>query len=83
MSTILEETVKRLNRIAEANHDEFKCAVTIEVRRRATAYRFFCAEPADNHVFVEGIGTTPDDAAKNAALKISEACVAWGYDEVD
>lgn len=81
LSNRLESVVKRLNRIAEANRDVFKCTVEIEVRRKGICYRFECGN--SQGTFVSGIGSSADAAAMDAHQNVSKACEAWGYEEVD
>lgn len=78
MKESIEALVKRLNAIAKRNHDSFK--YRIELRGWPIKYHFIAEETADNHEFVNGYGSTIDDAVIDADNQIENACREWCYE---
>lgn len=76
------DIIKRLQNIAKRNHDEFAYRIELEMTRGGElVYWFKCIETADRHTFVDGFGTTIEEAIIGANANITEACEHWGYNE--
>jgi hypothetical protein len=80
----IKELVKHLDRIAEANKDEFRYSIQIETTPQgAVLYSFDAREAADGHSFLCDNGDTPEFAAHYAHKHLKEACKSWGYKYVE
>lgn len=79
-----KELIQKLNKIAEKNDDEFCYRIDIDYSstRNVISFNFVVEETADHHVFLETKGGTPEAAAQNALVEISNACESWGYEEI-
>lgn len=75
----VNDLVKQLNTIAKRNHDAFQYSV--ELSGFPVRFRFVAIEKADGHEFVDGSGTTLDDAVISAEASIKDACEQWGYEQ--
>jgi hypothetical protein len=77
----MKEVIRRLQKIAELNDDEFVYKIDIDVRHGGIWYEFKCYEESDLHEFVSGRGESPELAALNAMKQIEDALEQWGYTE--
>ena len=86
----LEELIRRLDRIAKTNNDEFRYRIDVHALRGPGIHiQFIAIEKADGHTFVEGFGDTQTvddngllDAVKDADSGIEDSCKEWGYKDV-
>lgn len=77
----VHDQIKRLERIAFLNEDEFKYKIEIFVKTTKLVFYFECAEQADGHIFVNGNGNSVESAIEDAAKSIEVAKASWGYHE--
>jgi hypothetical protein len=78
----LETLIRRLDRIAKANDDEFVYNVKVEtVKPNGLLYRLEITEKAEGHCFTSGMGKTIEAAVDDAEEAIEGALTEWGYEE--
>lgn len=76
----LEALVRRLDRIAQANKDEFKCSLEVDASRaKGLLIAFRAVEQVERHHFLSGHGATVEEAVADAVLNLKDACKDWGY----
>jgi hypothetical protein len=74
--------IKRLENIAKRNRDEFRYRMEFEINKRGELeYWFTAVETADDHTFVEGVGSSIVETISNAMGNITDACSNWNYTE--
>jgi hypothetical protein len=74
-----EAVVRRLERIAKANHIQFEYRISAIPTPSKMVYLFTCNDCAFSPTFVGASGDSPDEAANSAAENISLACEKLGY----
>lgn len=79
----IEKLVGRLQKIAKKNNDEFKYVITFlpGIAHRKKFYMFECREREDNHVIIDGYGSTIGEAVRSAEKGVEDACARWNYEE--
>lgn len=78
----LEILIRRLNRLAKANKDEFRFEIKAEeVKPLGLLFRLAVAETTEGHEFISGMGKTLDEAVKDAEGAIAEAVEEWDWKE--
>ena len=91
-----EDLIRRLDRIAKKNKDEFRYVFKVRpLRGHGIVVDFEAAETTEGHVFVSGRGETEsipvehnlsvacEEAIQDALNSIEESCKEWGYENVE
>lgn len=69
----------RMARVAEANEDDFKVKFSVD----ETGVEIEVIETADRHIFLQGNGSTIQEAIDAALKDLPECCQQWGYRSVE
>lgn len=79
----LLKAVQRLERIAEANNDEFRYRIELCPRRNGLEFDFRCTEMADGHDFLNVSHYDIGELPGLIEADIQDSCDAWNYKVVE
>lgn len=79
----IERIVRRFQRVAEANDDQFSCTIAVNSKATPISYEMIVEERAERHLFCSGYGQSPVEAAEDALTNLQSSCDSWGYKNVD
>lgn len=80
----LEDFMRRLDRIAVANDDEFDYVLELELKKDSgMRFRFTVVEHAEKHLFLQGDGDTIEEAVQAAEEELDGVDAPWGYKVVE